>query len=75
MRYESVTLRDAERTAIHVMNTKNKNIELMFQKGYRPQQPCEWLDAYNKTAIRDGCCGTILTGINYRNMHYVLIEL
>lgn len=46
----------------------------MFATGYRPTIRCEWIDAYNKTAFC-GVCGTILTGINYRNMHYVIIEL
>lgn len=57
------------------MNKKNKNIEQMFTKGYRPRDKCEWIDGYNKVAIREGCCGTILSGISQRNMHYVMVEL
>lgn len=57
------------------MNKNNKNINTMFQHGYRPKDSCEWLDAYNKKAIGGGLCGTILTGINYRNMHYIIKEL
>lgn len=58
------------------MNKQNKNISLMFERGYRPEDSCEWIDAYNKTVIRGGgLCGTILTGISSRNMHYVSIEL
>lgn len=57
------------------MNKKNKNIEQMFAQGYRPRDDCEWIDGYNKVAIRGGCCGTILSGISQRNMHYVIIEL
>jgi len=26
----------------------------MFAIGYRPRDKCEWLDAYNKVAIRGG---------------------
>ncbi len=47
----------------------------MFAAGYRPRGDGEWLDAYNKTASRDGVCGTILAGIDRRNMDFVLTEL
>lgn len=57
------------------MNKKNKNIEQMFADGYRPRDKCEWIDAYNKTIYRGGTCGTILSGISQRNMHYIMIEL
>ena len=26
----------------------------MFERGYRPEDSCEWIDAYNKTVIRGG---------------------
>ena len=57
------------------MNKQNKNISLMFEQGYRPEDSCEWIDAYNKTVIRGGLCGTIHTGISFRNQSFVLIEL
>ena len=57
------------------MLNKCGNIERMFAAGYRPADNGEWLDAYNKTASAEGVSGTILTGINYRNMHFVLVEL
>lgn len=57
------------------MNRKNQNIEKMFGRGYRPTEPCEWIDTYNKTVIKGGVCGTILTGISFRNMHYVILEI
>ena len=47
----------------------------MFAAGYRPRDKCEWIDAYNKTIYRGGTCGTILSGISQRNMHYIMIEL
>ena len=57
------------------MNKQNKNISLMFAQGYRPEDSCEWIDAYNKTVIRGGLCGTILIGISFRNMHFISVEL
>lgn len=57
------------------MLNKCGNIERMFAAGYRPADHGEWLDAYNKTASAEGVSGTILAGINYRNMHFVLVEL
>lgn len=57
------------------MNKHNKNISLMFAQGYRPEDSCEWIDAYNKTVIRGGLCGTIHTGISFRNQSFILIEL
>ena len=36
------------------MNKRNKNISLMFAQGYRPEDSCEWIDAYNKTVLRGG---------------------
>ena len=26
----------------------------MFERGYRPEDSCEWIDAYNKTVLRGG---------------------
>lgn len=45
------------------MNKQNKNISLMFERGYRPEDSCEWIDAYNKTVLRGGA----MRNNTYRN--------
>jgi hypothetical protein len=56
------------------MNTKNKNLEQMILNGWRPSFHGECLDCYNKRSTGK-ITSTILTGISYRNMHYVVIEV
>ena len=52
------------------MITKNSRLQQMFQKGVVPCRGGVWLDCYNQKAVPD-LAGTILTGVYYRNMHYV----
>lgn len=53
------------------MITKVQAIRTMIG-GYFPRNNPEWIDAYNKQAYPN-VSGTILTGINYRNMHFVAV--
>lgn len=53
------------------MTYKNKNLEQLILAGWTPTMDGEFLDLYNKRTM-GGVSSTILTGICYRNMHYVV---
>lgn len=55
------------------MNTNNSRLNRMVQNGWTPTMHAEFLDVYNGNSL-GGVTSTILTGIDYRNMHYVVIE-
>lgn len=55
------------------MHQHNRNIEAMYRNGYRPTVNGEWIDSYNKSTRTDGVSGTILCGIDFRNMHFVAV--
>ena len=55
------------------MTYKNKNLELLILQGWTPTMDGEFLDLYNKRTM-GGVSSTILTGICYRNMHYIVEE-
>lgn len=50
---------------------RNKRLEQLLQNRGGELQHGDFLDCYNQTFIR-GVSGTILTGISFRNMHYVI---
>lgn len=50
---------------------RNKRLEMLLRSRGEELEDGDFLDCYNKTFIR-GVSGTILTGISFRNMHYVI---
>lgn len=49
----------------------NKRLETLLQNRGGILEDGDFLDCYNQTFIR-GISGTILTGISFRCMHYVI---
>lgn len=49
----------------------NKRLAQLLRSKEKELKDGDFLDCYNQTFIR-GVSGTILTGISFRNMHYVI---
>lgn len=50
---------------------RNKRLEQLLRSRGEDLEDGDFLDCYNQTFSR-GVSGTILTGINFRCMHYVI---
>lgn len=56
------------------MVNRSKHFEKFVESGWRPSYNGEFLDLYNQKSIGN-VSGTILCGISYRNMHFVVVEI
>ena len=51
----------------------NENLNETLEKN-KDIESGDFIDAYNKKVRKDGLCGTILTGIDFRNKHFVAVD-
>lgn len=56
-----------------IMAANNKNLTKLIQKGWTPTHHAEFLDLYNMRSM-GGVASTLLAGVFYRNMHYIVVE-
>ena len=55
------------------MPSHNKNLIKLIRKGWTPTHHAEFLDLYNMRST-GGVSSAILTGIFFRNLHYIVVE-
>ena len=54
----------------NLMKTGGKRLEKMLRENKIPRKSGVWISTYNQS-INEDVAGTILCGIDFRNVHYV----